>query len=346
MVAAIDVAARTARASPLDAENRRLFRAIGDFLAAHQLHPSPDNYALVYALVTDRSSPAAQAILAATGDGVRLTQDEADRIRRDTGAGPDDLVQAIADPEVISDARRQVEEFSTIVAATQAETRSYGIDLAQGAEELSALGPAAPQVAGIVRITGAMLERTRSAETQLRAAREEAQTLREKLAEAEEEARSDPLTRLPNRRAFEDRLAEVQAGGGAASLAICDIDRFKSVNDTHGHGVGDRVLRMVADVLSASCAGHLVARIGGEEFVVLFDGVDCSTAAAILEGARAEIAGRHFKVRGTDAPLGRITFSAGVAGCGSDPADPPLKRADALLYQAKNGGRNMVVAES
>jgi diguanylate cyclase len=346
-VAAIEVEARTAFPAPLDAENRRLFRAIGDFLAAHQLHPSPDNYALVYAFVTDRASPAAQAILAATSDGVRLSQDEADRIRRETGAGPDDLVRdVVSDPEVISDARRQVEEFSSIVEATQAEAVSYGRELADGAAELTALTPAAPQVAGIVRITGAMLERTRSAETQLQAAREEAQSLREKLAEAEEEARSDPLTRLPNRRAFEDRLAELQAQGGVLSLAICDIDRFKSVNDTHGHGVGDRVLRMVAHVLSASCAGHMVARIGGEEFVVLFEGLDCAAAAAVLEEARAELAGRHFKVRGTDAALGRITFSAGVVACDPDDEEPPLKRADRLLYQAKNSGRNMVVAEA
>lgn len=345
-MAAIGGTARTIHTAQMAVENRHLFLAIGDFLSAHQLPPSPANYALVHAFVTDPSSATAQAILAATGDGVRLSQDEADRIRRATAVAPDDLVRPeAANPEIILQARRQVEEFSTIVETTQAHALDYGRNLAEGAAELTALAPAGPQMAGIVRITDAMLERTRSAETQLQAARAEAQSLREKLAEAEEEARSDPLTRLPNRRAFEDRLAAAQAEGRTLTLAICDLDRFKKVNDTHGHGVGDRVLRMVADVLRASCAGHMVARIGGEEFVVLFEGLDCAAAAKILEEARAEIAGRQFKVRGTDAPLGRITFSAGVASCTGDPDDPPLKRADRLLYQAKRGGRNQIVAE-
>lgn len=327
-----------------DAAGRRLVRAISDFLSAHHLHPGPANYALAYQYVTDPGCPASDAIAAATAGGVRLSQEEANRIWQEHGELVIAATQA-SDAETISDARRQVEEFSSIVEATQVETASYGRDLERGAAELDALSPVPPVVSDIVRITGVMRERTRSAETQLEAARAEAETLRVRLAEAEKEARSDPLTRLPNRRAFEDHLAAMTERGGLLSLAICDIDRFKAVNDTHGHGVGDRVLRMVADVLRAKCEGHMVARIGGEEFVILFDGLDPAAGGLILEEARAELSGRQFKVRGTDAPLGLVTFSAGIASCDAEQAEPPLKRADALLYQAKNGGRNMVVVE-
>jgi diguanylate cyclase len=190
-----------------------------------------------------------------------------------------------------------------------------------------------------------MLERTRASETQLAAARNEAQALRERLAAAEDEARRDPLTQLPNRRAFEDEYSRITANGRNASIGICDIDLFKAINDSHGHPVGDRVLRMVADILKTSCGANFVARLGGEEFVVLFEDVEPTAAGALLDRAREELCGRNFRVRGTDAPIGRISFSAGVASC-ADGTEPPLKRADDLLYRAKNSGRNRVVVEA
>jgi diguanylate cyclase len=332
-----------------EAENRRLTKRICDFLHAHALDPTPANYTLAHKLVTDEASPVARAIVAATADGLRLSQAEADRIRAEAGmAEQDDLdYGAASDADMLADARRSVDAFAAVVAAAQAEASSYQEDLADGAARLDAYAAGDPAVAAIVQVTGAMLERTRAAETQLDAARREAQSLREKLAEAEREARRDPLTRLPNRRAFEDRMAEIIRRQGPASIAICDIDQFKSINDTHGHGVGDRVLRMVADALQTGCTGHLVARLGGEEFVILFEGLGPGEAAALIDTTREELATRQFKVRGTDAPLGNITFSAGVASCAAPPdREPPLKRADILLYEAKNSGRNRVLAET
>ena len=324
--------------------DKRLFRAIGDFLLAHRLHPGPDNYALVYQLISDETSEVAQAVNALIADGIRLSQTDADRIR---GENRIDGGGALAEAsEAISAARRQVADFASIVEATRAQAQTYGGDLARGADELGRVETAHPAVAGVARITGAMLERTRAAESQLAAARVEAQALRARLAVLQEEALSDPLTRLPNRRAFEDRLADQQNAGSLCSLAICDIDRFKRINDSHGHAVGDRVLRMVADVLRSNCEPHMVARIGGEEFVVLFDGMEAGAAAQLLDRTRLDLVSRQFKVRGTDAPLGEITFSAGVALCCDRHGEGPLKRADKLLYQAKNGGRNQVAVEA
>jgi diguanylate cyclase len=171
LMASIDLAERVQPKLPAETANRRLFRAIGDFLSAHHLHPSPDNYALAYLLVTDSAAPVAQAIKEATLGGLRLTQEEADRIRQDHGTGLPGPMLAPPNGETLSDARRQLEEFTSIVEATQVEAASYGRDLERGAAQLHALSPAAPGVEDIVRITGAMLERTRTAETQLQAAR-------------------------------------------------------------------------------------------------------------------------------------------------------------------------------
>ncbi len=321
-------------------EGDDLFQRIGAFLSDHGLPPSPANYALAHQLFADEDAPAARAVKAATADGVRLTQRDADEIIN-AHAAPGDR-QAGIDPAVLSAAKRQIEAFAEIVESSRAQAEDYGRDLAQGAAELEQAGGSAET---LIAITRTMIERTRAAEEQLGAARDEAQVLRVKLAEAGQEARRDPLTGLPNRRAFEEHYAELEREGALVSLAICDIDHFKRVNDTYGHGVGDRVLKMVAGLLDECCAGHFVARLGGEEFVAVFAGLNAAEAAAILDGAREQLAARRLKVRETDTPLGKISFSAGIACGTSTSADVPLARADALLYKAKDAGRNRVLYE-
>ncbi|MGQ0661460.1 GGDEF domain-containing protein [Sphingosinicella sp.] len=311
-----------------------LYRQIGAFLAEHGLWPTPENYALIYAHVTAEDSPVSAAIQAATGDGLRLTQRDVDKIAAAHGGS---APQGPADAEALASARRQMDDFAAMVESSRAEAQSYGRDLEAGVAQLEEDGAAG----ALAAITKAMIERTKAAERQLTAARDEAQVLRVKLAEAGEEARRDTLTKLPNRRAFEEKLEDLAREGVPVSIAICDIDRFKRVNDTYGHGVGDRVLRLVADILDQHCGQHMVARLGGEEFVVLFERLAPAEAARHLDAARLYLAAKQFKVRETDAPLGKISFSAGIA-TGAD----ALSRADALLYEAKNGGRNQVRCEA
>ncbi|MBV9882893.1 MAG: GGDEF domain-containing protein [Sphingomonadaceae bacterium] len=328
-------------------DSAQLYRKIGDFLAEHGLWPTPDNYALIHALFANTASPAAEAVKAATADGLRLSQRDADRIKSEVGIEPSAPPRpgGGVDPAVLAAATQRVEEFVAIVEAQRADAQSYGADLAAGADRLEAAGDPG-SIGALVAVTRAMVERTRKAEAQLTAARDETQKLRVKLAEVGEEARSDPLTRLPNRRAFEEQLKVFEDKGTKLSLAICDIDHFKRINDRYGHPVGDRVLRVVADTLRDNCGGHMVARLGGEEFVVLFEGLPPTEGARILDEARELLAARHFKVRETDAPLGKITFSAGIA-CARRKADQPaIARADALLYEAKNAGRNQVRFEA
>lgn len=328
-----------------DEDIQRVFREIGKFLTEHRLYPAPANYALVFNVITEPDGAAAKAVAAIVADGLRLSQDDADRIRSECGLD-DGGGDAVPTQETLAQARRQIDDFAQIVETTRAQTEAYGDDLVRGAEELSQADLSIPAVANVVGITRAMINRTRETESQLQSAREEASSLRRRLAEAEDEARRDPLTRLPNRRAFEDRLEQVLDDGGLCSIAICDIDKFKLINDGHGHAVGDRVLKMFADILSSHCGEHLVARIGGEEFVVLFAGLVPKGAGDILDGARADLAERTFRIRGTDKPLGQVTFSAGVAHCVERDGEAPLKRADDLLYKAKNGGRNKVLVEA
>ena len=325
-----------------DAE-RRIFNAVGRFLFDHRLEPSPANYLLAYKLVTRTNAAAVAAVEQATSDGVRLSQGEADRIMKAAGVRLEEFEASYAGPaEAMEEANRQLEIVETIVGTTQAHAARYGRDLELTAAQLRAVSEGDP-LEDLLRITANMLARTREAESQLQSTTSEVQSLRRELASISEEARTDALTGLANRRALEDRLAWLQRSGLTFSAAICDIDHFKAINDGHGHPVGDRVLKAVAGVLEASCPGHMVARYGGEEFVVLLAATRASAAAALIESARAELAGRRFKVRETGEEIGAVTFSAGIAD--ARPAEPwpeIVNRADAMLYRAKRRGRNRV----
>ncbi|WP_153040361.1 tetratricopeptide repeat-containing diguanylate cyclase [Actinoplanes sp. TFC3] len=155
------------------------------------------------------------------------------------------------------------------------------------------------------------------------------------------QATEDPLTGLPNRRYAEARLPEMLVSGGSLSVAMADVDLFKGVNDRFGHFVGDEVLRQIAAVLRDNVRDtDLVARMGGEEFMVALDGVDAGEARARCEILRAQVA--SYPWEGLQPGL-RVTISFGLAvvpAAGDLPAAMVL--ADRRLYEAKRAGRNRV----
>jgi len=319
--------------------HQKIYSRIGKFLAEHGLCPSPENYGLVYQLVVDGESAASREVNRLVNDGIRLSQPEADRIRNEFGIAKSATVEHVDDPALAA-TKLLLQAFAETVEQARIETESYGRDLEEGA---AALESADPQVGleGLIRITGAILERTRAAERRLVQAESEAQTLRQQLIVVEGEARRDPLTDLANRRAFEDRCRELDVKSTPVAVAICDLDHFKMINDSHGHAVGDRVLKMMAKRLLLACGSHMVARLGGEEFVVLFEGLTVSDAALLIERARRASMRRDFVLRDTGERIGRVTFSAGIASC-SGGTMQGLMRADELLYEAKKAGRNQI----
>jgi len=162
-----------------------------------------------------------------------------------------------------------------------------------------------------------------------------------------EHASLDPLTALPNRRAMEERLAEewsrVARHGGRLSFIMADIDHFKAVNDRFGHPVGDLVLQDVARAIAAQCRqADLPARYGGEEFAVVGPEVSAEGAAALARRARQAI---EANVRQAGPQEVRVTASFGVADSeGKRSPEELVSAADGALYQAKNAGRNRVMA--
>ncbi|MDO9083822.1 MAG: GGDEF domain-containing protein [Humidesulfovibrio sp.] len=158
----------------------------------------------------------------------------------------------------------------------------------------------------------------------------------------------DGLTKIGNRRSFEERLADEAARHGRydqpLSLILVDVDHFKAVNDTHGHPAGDEVLREMAALLGEGLrSSDYPARYGGEEFVVVLPHTSREQAALLAERIRLRVAERVFHVGAERTGL-HLTVSAGVAALmpGTSAQDLVLL-ADQALYLAKNGGRNRVV---
>ena len=155
-------------------------------------------------------------------------------------------------------------------------------------------------------------------------------------------ARTDPLTRLPNRRSLDERLAaevlRAERYGGVLSVLLLDLDHFKSVNDDNGHEAGDAALLEVAELMAEACRDpDMVGRWGGEEFLMVLPESDTQAAHAVASRVRERVERHAFT------GIGNLTISIGVASMvPGDTAAALLKRADRALYAAKSGGRNRV----
>lgn len=160
-------------------------------------------------------------------------------------------------------------------------------------------------------------------------------------------ATEDPLTRLLNRRGLEDALyismAQASRKGLPTSAVMVDIDHFKNINDSFGHEVGDQVIRQVADYLRRmSRSSDVVARIGGEEYLLILPDTDLKPAKILAERIREAICERPFVVGHQRVP---VTVSLGVARILGDASlDGLTQEADRAMYQAKQGGRNRVAS--
>jgi diguanylate cyclase len=169
--------------------------------------------------------------------------------------------------------------------------------------------------------------------------------IRRELDEYKRIANTDSLTRLFNRRAFDEKLAAIYdtpLGHATTALILTDIDHFKKINDTFGHPVGDKILATVGNVIRSNCRKDVfVARTGGEEFAVILEGASPEEAMAVAERIRRSLEQTPFKNSKTGVNYGPVTLSLGL--CMADDAEGPqelYQKSDIALYCAKNAGRN------
>jgi diguanylate cyclase len=213
--------------------------------------------------------------------------------------------------------------------------------------------------ARLKQLAGSLLAETRrmqnaslSLERTLEASRAEIAALQRDLDDVRREALLDPLTKVHNRKAFDDGLLRAIARAADTGKPLClmliDIDHFKRFNDTWGHQTGDQVLRLVAMTVKSNIKGKdLAARYGGEEFGAILPDTGLEDAIHLADNIRRAVQAKELLKRSTNEKLGRVTASFGVAMLRPDDSPSSLiERADRCLYAAKRAGRNTVVGET
>ena len=336
-----------AAASPYKAARQDMMERITDFLISHDLDITPKNLLRAHAAYSGADLNLARKISERETAGEAINQEWLDAVAPDEDAEHDKRGEM---DRLVGKLESSIESFTHTTRSARTAAADYGDELARHAESIDESQATGKMLTSLAELTKAMLDRTRQVEEDMKRSEREADSLRKSLAKAQREAEIDHLTGLPNRRAFEGLLEthyrEAQKEIEPLSVAFCDIDHFKKVNDSHGHDTGDRVIQAIGQALArVSNEKCHVARQGGEEFVMLFRGLNKRESQAKLDEVREAMATRHFVNRTTDEPIGQITFSGGVADVFAY-ADPraALKAADEALYRAKQGGRNRIEA--
>ena len=213
------------------------------------------------------------------------------------------------------------------------------------------VGPIKEIVLALIEDNRDMRNRLDNVRNQLEESRLQVVHLQTNLERAEEAGLRDVVTAIGNRRFFDANFTEevekARRLGDHICLALADIDRFKQVNDRFGHLVGDRLLRLFANILVQNVRGQdKVARFGGEEFALIFPGARLGEAVSAVERIRVVLESKQWTIEPSGERISKVTASFGVSKLRADEsANDLLRRVDERLYEAKVQGRNRVVAD-
>ncbi len=321
-----------------------------DELASEKIAPNPQNYTIWFDQISGRNPALMRFIDRAKEKGIEFSPERLGEIytrfiatENGNTAHPDwnDRMEDVANKiaQALSEIGDGTEKYSA-----KLKNISGDINDAQNGTDLTQV------IGNILAETKIMDGQVESLQDRVLESSNELEALRQELAETKRDAMTDKLTGLANRRCFDESLlqltAEARENGQPFSIALCDVDHFKKFNDTHGHQVGDQVLRLVGRILVENVKGSdLPARYGGEEFVIILPETPLKGASIIADHLREKLASRKLARKGSSDSYGKVTMSIGVTEyIIGEPMDELIERADGLLYKAKQDGRNCVCA--
>lgn len=316
-------------------------------LVKHNIAAVPTNYALWYTYVSNESAQLNQELEQALETGQPISEVKTTELYRHYLAEKDEVdawqlrqsmeAMLIELSQSMKDTRADTNDFKTVIDSSLdnlAKVEKEGLSV----QEVMSL------VRNMVQEVQSIRQSTISFSGALKGAEKEIENLKTQLQESQKEALYDALTGLCNRRYFDSEL-ESKLGLETLSLMLIDIDHFKKLNDSQGHLMGDMVLKAVAKKLQNACRDKAqVFRYGGEEFAVLLPEADLKKARHLADVMRRAVEKVAVKDRRSGNTLGDITVSVGVAQLNEkENAASLIDRADKLLYQAKELGRNRVM---
>jgi diguanylate cyclase len=321
-------------------------------MEAHRVAPTPENFKIWYGYCSGSARALRRTIDVLITNGQEFTPNIcSDLYERFFGTFRQSEKARLISQRI----EASVQQALGMLNSVGEEARHYTETLGETAASLGNLGELVrvrEVIQSVMAETQEMIERSAQLEHELNRSGAEIRSLRKQVEDISREALTDALTGVGNRKLFDQRLKQFVATalehGTELSLLMLDIDHFKQVNDRWGHQLGDEVLRLVAQSLIEGIKGRdQAARYGGEEFAILLPGTKLKDAAKLGDQLREGVANKAVIRHDTHEKLGHVTISIGVAcyRLGEAPTRF-VERADAALYQAKQAGRNRVIAEA
>jgi len=329
-------------------QNTHFLRQILLFLSAQKMLPTPLNYALSYEHVSGSNIKLSNAIDILLKQrkpfDEKLTLQLYNKYISNNSLESFDKINQ--DFESLIDKTRETVAL-TIQKASDAgdafEEQAASVASVKTSNELQKV------ISEIVTEATDLAHTSKSLKTELDLANQEMEQLRTELIRVRKSAATDALTGLLNRGTFDKELANLidKKAKSESCLVMLDLDFFKKVNDTHGHLIGDSVLKFTSNLLKKNAEPHhFSVRYGGEELAIIMPDTTLQKASQIAETIRSSLESSRLKKKNSSESIGKITISIGITRLKEgDTSEDLIMRADSALYQAKETGRNKIVIE-
>ena len=321
-----------------------------NYIAKHNLPANPVNYTVWYEYVSGKNMKLKKALDLSLENSKSLNNTNVEGLYQKYVADGDRIVIS----KLLTKISLMLKDITHHVSETEGDLSGHGKNLGDLVDQIGE----AHDYNDIKKIVDEMIVETKALvksgkrlQTRMKISSDDLRQLHQELEKSQQEAQTDALTSLINRRGLEKRLEleriRARQNNSPFSIIMVDIDYFKKVNDTFGHLVGDSILRSLARMIKDHLRRNdIAARYGGEEFLILLPETDIEGAKAVGQKIRKALSTKEWKLKKNGESIGRITVSMGVALYKfNEPEESLIKRADDALYLAKNNGRDQIVTQ-
>lgn len=321
-----------------------------NYISKYNLPVNPVNYTVWYEYVSGKNIKLKKAIDYSLENAAPINSKKVELFFQKYVADGDRIVIS----KLLTQISLMLKDITSHVSETEGDISGHGKalgDLALKISEAHDYNEIKSIVDQMIIETKELVTSGKKLQTRMKISSQDLKQLQQELEKSQEEAQTDSLTLLINRRGLEKKLEleriRAKQNNAPFSIIMVDIDHFKRVNDNFGHLIGDSLLKSIAHLLKAHLRRNdLAARYGGEEFLILLPETGIEGATAVARKIRKTLATKEWKLKETGESMGKITVSMGISTYTlNEPEENLIKRADDALYLAKKNGRDQIITQ-